>query len=125
MLPSAGLHYRWDGAKACDARISELTLTHGGVTETIVDAAGTVLEPGKTCRVTVNNFMAAGGDGLGSFTNGTQLIGGAQDIDALTAYLAAFKRLRPAYDPADAALGKPRIARSGGSSCPNSANTNP
>ena len=125
MLPSAGFRYTWDGAKACDARISRVTLTRGGATETIVDAAGVVLDPAKAYRVSVNNFMAAGGDGLGGFTAGTQLIGGAQDIDALTAYLAAFKPPQPAYDPADAALAKPRIVRSGGSTCPNGANTNP
>ncbi len=125
MLPSAGFRYTWDGAKACDARISQVTLTRGGATETIVDAAGSVLDPGKTYRVTVNNFMAAGGDGLGSFTAGTQLIGGAQDIDALAAYLADFKPPRAAYDATSAALGQPRIVRTGGSSCPSGANTNP
>jgi len=63
MIPSAGFKYTWDGSKVCDARISNVTLTAGGTTETIVDAAGTVVMPSKTYRVTVNNFMATGGDG--------------------------------------------------------------
>jgi 5'-nucleotidase len=126
MLASAGLRYTWDGAKPCDARIREVTLTtRGGATETLVDADGRLPQPGKTYRVTVNNFMASGGDGFTTFTAGTQLLGGAQDIDALTAYLGSFKAPRPAYDPRSATLGKPRITRLGGASCPSGANTNP
>jgi 5'-nucleotidase len=125
MLPSAGLRYTWNGANACDARISNLTLTASGLTETIVDANGTVVNPAKTYRVTVNNFMATGGDGYTTFLNGTDLLGGAQDIDALVAYMAAFKAPSPAYDPTAAALAKPRIARVGGTTCPTGANTNP
>ncbi len=125
MIPSAGFRYTWDGAQACDARIRNVTLTQGGVTESIVDANGVVVNPARSFRVTVNNFMATGGDGYSSFLNGTELLGGAQDIDALTAYLAAFKAPNPAYDPADPALAKPRISRVGGSSCPSGANVNP
>ena len=39
------------------------------------------------------------------------LLGGAQDIDALTAYLAAFKSPALPYDPTNANLAKPRIVR--------------
>ncbi len=125
MLPSAGFNYTFDGAQACDARIGNVTLSQGGVNETIVNASGLVLEPAKTYRITVNNFMATGGDGFTTFLNGTNLLGGAQDIDALVAYLAAFKAPNPAYDPANPALGKPRINRVGGSACPTGANVNP
>ena len=38
-------------------------------------------------------------------------LGGAQDIDALIAYFAAFKQPNPPYDPNAAALGKPRLIR--------------
>ena len=41
--------------------------------------------------MTVNNFMATGGDGFSTFLAGTQVLGGAQDIDALVAYLPAYK----------------------------------
>jgi len=70
---------------------------------------GVVQNPGKTYRVTVNNFMATGGDGFAVFTGGTNVLGGAQDIDALTAYLAGFKSPAAAYNPTSAALAKPRI----------------
>lgn len=127
MLPSAGFKYEWDGAKACDARISKVTLTTGGVTDTIVNAAGVVVNPTKTFRVTVNNFMATGGDGYLTFLKGTNLVGGAQDIDALSAFLAKFKAPAAAYNPSTVPddAGAPRISRVGGTTCPGSTNPNP
>jgi 5'-nucleotidase len=129
MIPSAGFRYTWDGSRACDARISHVTLTTNGVTQILVDAVGTVLEPGRTYRVTVNNFMATGGDGFTTFVGGAHLLGGAQDIDALTAYFAGFKAPQPPYDPARPGLGKPRIQRVGALSatavCPHDSNVNP
>lgn len=125
MIPSAGFKYTFDGSKACDARVSNVTLTNAGVTETIVDASGVVLDPTKTYRVTVNNFMSTGGDGFTTFNNGTNRLGGAQDIDALVAYFANFKAPLAAYNPTDASLQKPRVSRIGGTSCPTGANTNP
>ena len=129
-LPSAGFRYTWDGARACGARVSNVTLTAGAnPAETLVDTAGVVQNPTKAYRVTVNNFMADGGDGYSTLVKGTNRIGGAQDIDALTAYMAAnFKSPKPAYAPntnvADA--GTPRINRVGTSTtCPSGANVNP
>lgn len=115
LIPSAGLRYTWDSTKACDARISDLRLVNanGAVVDQIVDALGNVVQPAKTYRVTINNFIATGGDGFTTFaTATTNALGGAQDIDALTAYLANFKLPSfPAYDPAAPQLGKPRITR--------------
>src|SRR4030081_510932 len=111
MLPSAGFSYNWDGTKSCDQRITNVKLSRGGVTETLVDAGGVLADPLKPFRVTVNNFMATGGDGFSTFLNGTNLLGGAQDIDALVSYLADFKAPNAPYNPASPALGKPRIVR--------------
>ena len=126
MIPSTGFKYIWDGSKACDARVRNVTLTTGASTEQLVDAAGKVLNPAKTYRVTVNNFMATGGDGFTTFLKGQNLLGGAQDIDALTAYLSQYKAPRAPYalgsQPAD--LGSPRIQRDGGTACPTGANVN-
>jgi 5'-nucleotidase len=127
MIPSKGFKYTWDGAAACDARIRNVTLRRGVTTETLVDAAGVVTNPTRAYRVTVNNFMADGGDGYGVFLNGTNRLGGAQDIDALVAYMARYKAPAAPYapnaEPEDA--GTARILRTGGTSCPTGAATNP
>ena len=127
-LPSAGFKYTWDGAKACGSRISNVTLRTGSSTETLVDGSGAVQNPARSYRVTVNNFMADGGDGYSTLIKGTSRIGGAQDIDALTAFLANFKTPKSPYAPGVNALdaGTPRINRVGASTtCPGGANVNP
>jgi len=71
---------------------------------------GVVQNPAKTYRVTVNNFMATGGDGFTVLLGGTNTLGGAQDIDALTAYLnGGYKAPKAAYDATLPALAIPRI----------------
>ena len=50
---------------------------------------GVLVAPTDTFRVTMNNFIATGGDGFTVFNEGTNALGGAQDIDALVAYFAA------------------------------------
>ena len=130
-LPSAGFKYTWDGAKACGARISNVTLRSAAGIETLVDAAGVVLNPAKTYRITVNNFMADGGDGHSTLTKGSDRMGGSLDIDALTTYLTAnFKAPKAAYAPGlnsnalDA--GTPRINRiSSSTTCPGGPVVNP
>jgi 5'-nucleotidase len=114
LIPAVGLKYRWDSTQGCDARISDVRLVNanGAVIDQIVDSLGVVLSPAKTYRVTVNNFFSTGGDGFTTFNNGTNRLGGAQDIDALTAYLAGFKLPEhAAYNPAAPELQKPRITR--------------
>lgn len=121
MQVSNGLRYSWSAAAAPCSKIVDAVLTPTDVTvtppvatgapETIV-ANGVVQNPGKTYRVTVNNFMASGGDGFTVLLGGTNALGGAQDIDALTAYLnAGYKAPRPAYDPTLPALAIPRVTR--------------
>jgi len=114
LIPSAGLRYTWDASKGCDARISDVRLVNANaaVTDQIVSAAGAVTNPARTYRVTVNSFLATGGDGFATFAAGTAALGGAQDIDALTAFLGGFRLPSfPAYDPASPARLKPRIVR--------------
>ena len=118
LLPSNGLRYEWDNAQVCGAKVRSATLTVGGVSETLV-ADGAVVNPARTWRVTVNNFLADGGDAFTTLKGGIDRLGGAQDIDALSAYLAAYKTPNLPYDPRDPSLGKPRIGRLGaGAPCP-------
>ena len=127
MIPSAGFKYRWDGAKACDQRVHSVTLTRDGRTETLADASGKVLEPGREYRVTLNSFMASGGDSFGTFLEGKAPLGGALDIDALVDYMARFKSPNRPFAPGTRSEdgGTPRIQRDGGSACPTAAETNP
>ena len=120
MIPSAGFKYRWDGAKACDQRIHSVTLTRDGRTETLVDAGGKVLDPAREYRVTVNSYLASGGDSFSTFLKGKAPLGGALDLDALVDYMARFKAPNPPYAPGTRAEdgGTPRIGRDGGSSLP-------
>jgi len=127
MIPSAGFKYRWNGAKACGERIHSVTLARDGRSETLVDAGGRVPEPAREYRVTVNSFMASGGDSFGVFTSGKAPLGGALDIDALVDYMARFKAPNTPYAPGKRPEdgGTPRIQRDGGSACPTGADTNP
>jgi 5'-nucleotidase len=54
---------------------------------------GVEVTPTSSYRVTMNNFLAAGGDGFTVFNEGTDALGGAQDIDA---FVAAFQAAEPA-----------------------------
>ncbi|MEV4658919.1 bifunctional metallophosphatase/5'-nucleotidase [Micromonospora sp. NPDC049301] len=50
---------------------------------------GTAVDTAATYRVTVNNFLAGGGDGFSALTAGTNLVTGMIDLDAFVAYLTA------------------------------------
>jgi 5'-nucleotidase len=86
-----------------------------------------VLDPAREYRVTVNSFMASGGDSFGTFLKGKAPLGGTLDIDALVDYMARFKAPNRSYAPGARPEdgGTPRIQRDGGSVCPTGAETNP
>ncbi|MFG2048435.1 bifunctional metallophosphatase/5'-nucleotidase [Micromonospora sp. NPDC048935] len=50
---------------------------------------GTAVDTAATYRVTVNNFLAGGGDGFSALTGGTNQVTGQIDLDAFVAYLTA------------------------------------
>jgi 5'-nucleotidase len=120
MQVSNGLKYTWSASAAACSKIQDVWITPTDVTVTPpqvigaadhVVAAGVVQNPAKTYRVTVNNFMATGGDGFTVLLNGQNPLGGAQDIDALTAYLQHYNAPMPAYTRTDPTLGLPRITQ--------------
>ncbi len=75
MSPSAGLSYRWVASAGAGARVQNLMLN------------GEPIVPGRDYRVTVNNFMADGGDGHSLLRQGRDRLAGGQDLDALLAWL--------------------------------------
>lgn len=118
LQPSNGLRYSWSASAPACTKIIELTFTPTDVSTVPpltlgapdrVVVGGVVQNPDKTYRVTVNNFLANGGDGFQVLIGGTHVIGGAQDIDALTAYLGRYVAPDAPYDPTVPALAIPRI----------------
>lgn len=116
MLASAGFHSTWDGARVCGERIRALTWQQEPIVED-----GKLLDPARRYRVTVNSYMAEGGDGYATFRKGTDRRVGPRDVDALADYLARFKPPAAPYRLEDAQ----RLRRIGGSGCPTGADTNP
>lgn len=76
LQPSAGLRYRWLAGAPHGQRVQGLELH------------GRPVQPDQAVRLTVNSFMADGGDGLRLLKSGRDRLGGAQDLDALLAWLA-------------------------------------
>ncbi|RKH06068.1 bifunctional metallophosphatase/5'-nucleotidase [Corallococcus carmarthensis] len=77
--PSAGFTYAFSASAPTGSKVDPASIQLNGVT----------LDPAGTYRVTVNSFLAPGGDGFSVLPEGTNLLGGAVDSDALEAYLAA------------------------------------
>jgi 5'-nucleotidase len=55
------------------------------------------VDPGASYRITVNSFLAGGGDGFSVLSQGTNDVVGGPDLDALVAYLGV---TRPTASPA-------------------------
>jgi 5'-nucleotidase len=68
---------------------------------------GVLVNPNDSFRVTMNNFLATGGDGFTVFNEGTNALGGAQDIDALVDYFHAAGAAGIAVPPLDRIVAKP------------------
>ncbi len=81
---SKGLTYTWSASGPLGSRVDPAT----------IKINGTTVDPAASYRVTVNSFLADGGDGFTELKNGTDRLGGAVDLDALAAYLSL-----PANDP--------------------------
>jgi len=75
LIPSAGLQYRWLSAAPPGQQVQGLTL-HG---RSVADA--------QPIRLTVNSFLAEGGDGFAVLAQGRDRRVGEADLDALTAWL--------------------------------------
>jgi 5'-nucleotidase len=76
ILKSSGLTYSWDGARPVGDRVTQ-----------ILGADSVPLDPAATYRVTVNSFIAAGGDNFLVLVQGTNRVIGSTDLDGLVEYV--------------------------------------
>lgn len=82
---SNGFSYSWDASGAANAKVDLNSIRING----------TPVVATQSYRVTVNNFLAGGGDGFTILTQGGNMVGGAQDIDALESYFKARSPVAP------------------------------
>ncbi|MEU4029614.1 bifunctional metallophosphatase/5'-nucleotidase [Streptomyces anulatus] len=69
-----------------------LALTKSGADRVVADTIklnGEAIDPARTYRVAMNEFLAGGGDGFAALGEGTNKLVGASDLDLFNAYLAA------------------------------------
>jgi 5'-nucleotidase len=83
LLPSTGFTYAYDLSRPAGQRILDMRLD------------GVAIQDEATYRVTMNGFLATGGDNFTVFLEGTDQVGGPQDIEALEAYVASNNPLQP------------------------------
>jgi 5'-nucleotidase len=82
---SRGFTYSFDATRAAGDRVDASS----------IKINGTPVDPAQGYRVTMNSFLATGGDGFTVFNQGTEQLGGAVDIDALQAYFEANSPVAP------------------------------
>jgi 5'-nucleotidase len=77
LQPSQGFHYVRSDSAPVGSKVSSITLN------------GIAISPGTNYRVTVNSFLADGGDNYTVLREGTDRLGGEVDTDALEKYFRA------------------------------------
>lgn len=82
---SAGFTYEWSASASVGDKVDPASVKIGGV----------VVDPGTGYRVTVNSFLADGGDNFSVLTEGTDRLGGEVDLDALVTYFGANSPVPP------------------------------
>jgi 5'-nucleotidase len=85
LAPSKGFSYTWKASAPVGQKVDPASLR----------LHGAPVDPAGRYRVTVNNFLAGGGDGFRVLAEGTERRGGPVDVDALEAWLKAHSPLPP------------------------------
>ena len=93
---SWSLNYSWANSRPVGDKVIDSSVKIGGV----------MVDPFRSYRVTMNNFLADGGDGFSVFKEGTNQLGGEVDLDAFGRYLTAHSPVSP-----PPYLTDPRIVR--------------
>lgn len=76
---SVGFAFSWSASAPVGQKVDPASITLNGAP----------IDPAASYRVTVNSFLADGGDGFTVLREGTDRIGGGVDLDAFIAYLTA------------------------------------
>jgi 5'-nucleotidase len=82
---STGFTYTWSASGSICDKVDPATIMINGV----------MVNPTASYRVTVNSFLADGGDSFPTLKLGTNRLGGAVDTDALEAYFLANSPVAP------------------------------
>ncbi len=82
---SEGFTYEWSASAPDGDRVDPASIMIDGV----------VVDPGTGYRVTVNSFLADGGDNFSVLVDGTDRLGGEVDLDALITYFGANSPVPP------------------------------
>ncbi len=82
---SVGFGYSWSTSGTACNKVDPTTIQLNGV----------ALDPAGSYRVTVNSFLADGGDNFAVLPSGTNRLGGAVDTDAFEAYFQANSPVAP------------------------------
>ena len=82
---SAGFSYTWDAAQPDGSKVDPASIMIGGA----------VVDLGASYRVTVNSFLADGGDNFSVLVDGTNRLGGEVDLDALVTYFGLHSPVAP------------------------------
>lgn len=85
LQPSLGFTYTYSESAEIGLKVDAATMELNGVP----------IDPAAEYRVTVNSFLASGGDGFYVLVDGTDRLGGANDLDALMAYFAEYSPVSP------------------------------
>ncbi|MDQ3079750.1 MAG: bifunctional metallophosphatase/5'-nucleotidase [Pseudomonadota bacterium] len=75
LLPSRGFAFSYDLSRPAGQRIVDMKFN------------GKPIDPAAPYRITVNNFLASGGDNFTVLGSGTDAVDAGSDVDALEAYL--------------------------------------
>jgi len=76
----SGIHYAWDGKGTADFADDEVVVSS-------IEIGGVPIDLAATYSVTVNSFMAAGGDNYTVLSTGVNRVIGPVDLDALVDYI--------------------------------------
>ncbi|GAA1312235.1 bifunctional metallophosphatase/5'-nucleotidase [Pseudonocardia xinjiangensis] len=91
LQPSASVAYTVDPNGSVGTAADPCSGTRVGA----LSIGGTPVDPAATYRITVNSFLADGGDGFSVLTQGTNRVVGGLDIDGFAAYLTEVGPVAP------------------------------